>query len=575
MLLRTRFVSHPLAVLLLGGACALLPAYAGCSSSDDAATTTPGGDTATHSLTADDPAPQPFAVVTLHDPAGHFAAKTYAAKLGSADVVLVRTSAQDLAFLVPDGVSGSVALKVAADGVTYAPVALSVAALPALPEAPAAYVASSLKNVRARLAPLASSKDADVVATQKAVAANLDALEKKIAALDAATVESLAHLMAANPAVFGPPTAISLLGHDLDKLLLDSARAMFWIGILGAGVATSGTGVGVVAAIGGAIGLAATLGPLREDVSELMHGILGGPVAAEQSSQYKIPGGQAPDIVVMYTPGQAVSVPLVGPMRFLDAADLGSAAPEVAQAAADVQQLAEDWAAVNGIFEPDLPALPGLSDATETGPVDATLVTVDAASVTNGVTLKAQSSTAQALSVTFDGKDGTDFTFEVTYDDGVFPKTTTTFSGKLGAGCKNASGGPAPAGRYEVVDPGTGHCAQNPQDLSGLDGSGQVKDTTTGLVWDRYPRGFIPGIHRAQADAFCQGQGARLPTKDEALAISGASHDSCAWPCPWITWTSTSAGAAAPGWGWWVNFDGNPGQGDPGTSSIGGVLCVR
>ena len=132
-------------------------------------------------------------------------------------------------------------------------------------------------------------------------------------------------------------------------------------------------------------------------------------------------------------------------------------------------------------------------------------------------------------------------------------------------GCKNATGGPAPSGRYTVVDLGTG-C-----DNFVFDGSGQVEDTTTGLVWDRYMYYPAQGLNQAQAEAFCQGQGARLPTKDEALAISGASYDTCAWPCTWGTWTSTAPGA---GLAWHVNHVGGAGQHDVG-DNVNGVLCVR
>lgn len=145
-------------------------------------------------------------------------------------------------------------------------------------------------------------------------------------------------------------------------------------------------------------------------------------------------------------------------------------------------------------------------------------------------------------------------------------------STSTGAGdCKNASDGPAPAGRYEVVDPGTA-TADCFRDGTPVDGSGQVKDTSTGLVWNRYAYQSAHGFNQAQADAFCQGQGARLPTKDEALAISGASYDFCAWPCSWFTWTSTSAGA---GVAWGV---GSGGAGDTiefRAGDLRAVLCVR
>lgn len=97
-----------------------------------------------------------------------------------------------------------------------------------------------------------------------------------------------------------------------------------------------------------------------------------------------------------------------------------------------------------------------------------------------------------------------------------------------------------------------------------------MKDTSTGLVWDRYAYYIGPVGNQAQADAFCQGQGARLPTKDEALAISGASDKVCAWPCLWSTWTSTPAGAGLA----WVVDQSGAREVDV-DYAVGYVLCVR
>ena len=137
-------------------------------------------------------------------------------------------------------------------------------------------------------------------------------------------------------------------------------------------------------------------------------------------------------------------------------------------------------------------------------------------------------------------------------------------SGIGGGPCGDSYGNVAPAGRYEMLVTGTEECVN--------DGSGRVKDTTTGLVWNRYVyRDPVTGLTQARAGSFCQDQGGRLPTKDEALAITGAHWNSCAWPCYWTTWTSTCDDLGA---GWHVMTDGRFFTYDP-AGEYTDVLCVR
>ena len=138
--------------------------------------------------------------------------------------------------------------------------------------------------------------------------------------------------------------------------------------------------------------------------------------------------------------------------------------------------------------------------------------------------------------------------------------TGGTGTGGTGTGGTGTGSG-CPGGRYVVLDAGVGP----------RDGSGQVKDTSTGLVWDRFPYDDQGNyLTQAQAIAYCQGKGARLPTKDEALGISGVSYHACAWPGGWYTWTSTSAGA---GLAWDVYNLGHTPQDDVG--NFVNALCVR
>ena len=54
-----------------------------------------------------------------------------------------------------------------------------------------------------------------------------------------------------------------------------------------------------------------------------------------------------------------------------------------------------------------------------------------------------------------------------------------------------------------------------------------------------------------EAKTYCTGRGMRLPTKDEALAISGTSYASCAFG-KWGTWTST---VGLQGTDYWYTVD--------------------
>jgi hypothetical protein len=123
-----------------------------------------------------------------------------------------------------------------------------------------------------------------------------------------------------------------------------------------------------------------------------------------------------------------------------------------------------------------------------------------------------------------------------------------------------------PDGRYQVLDPGGGSC-------SAYNGSGLVKDTSTGLTWMRYSYQRSEGLIQAEASTYCAERGMRLPTEDEALGIAGSNEDRCAFPCGWYTWTSTPSGS---GQAWVVFYSGNKYEctvDNP--AGYHGVLCVR
>jgi len=120
------------------------------------------------------------------------------------------------------------------------------------------------------------------------------------------------------------------------------------------------------------------------------------------------------------------------------------------------------------------------------------------------------------------------------------------------SGRDGGSGETVLCSRYQLLDAGT-HEANGPCPGSRCDGSGLVKDRQTGLTWLRYD--YLPQSgdqNQSQAAAYCTGRSMRLPTLEEALAISGTGCCPAAFPGPVSTLTST---AADTGLVWMVTID--------------------
>lgn len=146
------------------------------------------------------------------------------------------------------------------------------------------------------------------------------------------------------------------------------------------------------------------------------------------------------------------------------------------------------------------------------------------------------------------------------------PTSSADAGAKVDAGC---------SGRFEIIDAGnvrTSPLKPCPQAHSGCDGSGLVKDTETGLQWQRYR--YITGdndpwLTQPRAADYCSAKGMRLPTQDEAMGIMKTSNSACAWPDDWYTWTSTES---QPGEHWYVMYNSTMvslGEAD------GGALCLK
>ncbi len=100
-----------------------------------------------------------------------------------------------------------------------------------------------------------------------------------------------------------------------------------------------------------------------------------------------------------------------------------------------------------------------------------------------------------------------------------------------------------------------------------------VVDNTSGLTWTR--RSYTYTDQGAQftqpvAQAYCEAKGMRLPTREEATAISKFNTAACAFPGQWNTWTSTAVDA---NYAYTMGSDGTLGQ-SLATNAPGSALCV-
>ncbi|WP_341679255.1 discoidin domain-containing protein [Niveibacterium sp. SC-1] len=103
-----------------------------------------------------------------------------------------------------------------------------------------------------------------------------------------------------------------------------------------------------------------------------------------------------------------------------------------------------------------------------------------------------------------------------------------------------------------------------------------VTDNATKLSWKRKVYTLTDqGAQFTQplADQYCQSIGMRLPTKDEALAISGDNFAACAFPSAWNTWSSNYLETDHQ-YAYWVSWQGKANLGVA-TNFPGWALCVK
>jgi uncharacterized repeat protein (TIGR01451 family) len=111
---------------------------------------------------------------------------------------------------------------------------------------------------------------------------------------------------------------------------------------------------------------------------------------------------------------------------------------------------------------------------------------------------------------------------------------------------------------YEFQVYNTPTCCSVTDRYTTATGANLVTDNLSGLQWDRIQRGFADqGAQFTQLVAAqrCSDAGMRLPSVDEALAISGQNYSSSAFPGAWQTWTA-GTDADNPQFATLVNSDG-------------------
>ena len=120
----------------------------------------------------------------------------------------------------------------------------------------------------------------------------------------------------------------------------------------------------------------------------------------------------------------------------------------------------------------------------------------------------------------------------------------------------------------------------DPNERYTVQGPNVVLDNMSHLTWQRSEETYAAGTGQQYtqgvAQSYCASQNQRLPTAAEALGISGVAAAACAFPQPWMTWTSTpDPGNSSDAQ--FVSSSATPGQipnYQVANNYPGGVLCV-
>ncbi len=129
---------------------------------------------------------------------------------------------------------------------------------------------------------------------------------------------------------------------------------------------------------------------------------------------------------------------------------------------------------------------------------------------------------------------------------------------------------------YEFAIYNAANCGASTERYTVVNAS-TVLDNLSGLSWDRSQytlSGQGAQFTQPLAAQYCSQRGMRLPTVDEALAISSANAASCAFPNGWSTWTSTSDPQIS-GQAFWVSSASGTATSAVANNFPGWALCTQ
>lgn len=433
-----------------------------------------GASGAQRTLTVSTTSVVPGEIVVVTDSSAEFQANSYTAQLGGNSVTLARTGKHSLGFQVPALSAGKVSLSVKADGATYAPVALTVGAAPAIPADPATYVSNLVSRADTNLDALrAGTSDPAIMKVVDVAKADLSALSSKASALSPKQQAQLAILIAANPGLFSPSPAL-FWQSDFDTFLSDTAKVTAIIA-LGAIAVTGGPVLAAVGPIAAGIATAAMIPRLENDVGTVVSDL---PIlqTVDGTSESGSPV-RTTTTSLSCTSGQSIALTVNGTFRSLYAGDQYSSTPEAAAVASAIAQAAYIPFRLNPYVPQPFPlpaALPTIP-TTATQPLNPAFLSIDPASLSPASVTVVQSGqgTGGAFAVSFVDSDcaaatppsgATSFSFSMTYNDGFTPPTTIQEQGSITCQtCDPNAGdtvcGTSCCGPGQTCDPNTNTCA--------------------------------------------------------------------------------------------------------------------